>query len=131
MTTSPPSNLVHPLSQCEQMWETYVQAWSTTTNPQRQQLLERCLTPAIHVLGDHSHMVGYDGLQQNIATFQARMGSSGAVMRTCKFRVHHSYGRAQYVCTSGDGSVVLVEDGVDFLEFADDGRICKIVAFLQ
>lgn len=122
------SNLVHPAAQCEQMWQCYCDSWSITTNPARQQSLERCLTPTFTMTGNTAVYNGYDGLQASMTAFQAR--EPGAVFVTKGMVWHHAVGKVEWEVMAADGKRRLF-GGVDFLEFGEDGRIGKIVAFLS
>ena len=109
------------------MWDKYCQAWSAT-NPQRQELLESSLTPTFKMTGNTNIYSGYDGLQQAMDSFQARQ--PGAVFKTKgPLIVHHEYAKVVWECV--DAKDKRVVGGMDVLEYAEDGRICKMIAFLD
>ena len=114
-----------PQHLCEQAWQRYCTAWTAIPTQQRQQLLEQSVTPTIHYTDKLTDSTGYDTLTRHIELFQTH--ATGASFITKQLSLHHRYGRAEYTCVDAGGKAVL--DGVDFIEFADDGRICNIVGF--
>ena len=126
MSSAPSNGSTDPVAHCQQMWDAYCQSWAAA-KPQRQQLLERCLTPTFVMTGGRSVERGYDDMHKQIDGFQARV--PGAVFKTNGMKAHHSFGKVDWEAMDANGKTVL--GGVDFLEFAEDGRIAKAVAFLN
>ena len=112
------------LARATKMWETYCQVWSAT-NPQRQQLLERCLTPSFHMFNDRGDTSGYEAIQKIVDGFQAR--TPGATFSTKAVQAHNSFAKMEWDCMDASGKVVM--SGVDFVDLAEDGRAKRIVAF--
>lgn len=105
---------------------TYVAAWNTPDEAERRKLFERCWTDA-GVYTDPA--VVRDGREELTATcrrFADRW--PGAKIETVgDVAAHHGFAAFAWCVRGADGSVI--EQGVDFAEFADDGRISRIVGF--
>ena len=124
MSGSPGSVPSQTLAQFEQMRNTYSQAW-TATNPQRQQLLERCLSPSFHMTTDHSNASGHGGMQTIIDGFHSKL--PGASFKTRSLHAYQLYGKVEWECVDVDGKVMF--SGMDYVELAEDGRFVRVVAF--
>ena len=116
---------VHSQQHCEQTIQQYADTWSAIPTQHRQHLMHAALHPSITYSDKLSQARGYEQLAGNIEQFQVRF--AGARFVTNKIMLHHQYGRLDYTMVDGQGAHVM--DGTDFIEFADDGRLCKIVGF--
>ena len=72
-----------------------------------------------------AHVTGSESLVRHIEMFQSQL--PGASFTITGLAMHHSYCRVDYVCVDGSGKAVL--EGTDIMEFAEDGRISKIIGF--
>ena len=109
------------------MWQLYCALWEATDASARQQLLERCLAPSLSMAGVRATVHGYDGMQQAIAAWQAAM--PGTRFHTTAVRCNQGHGMARWEVRRGDGPALM--SGADFFDFAEDGRMHKIVVFVD
>jgi len=115
----------HPRQDCETIWQHYLTAWTAIPAQQRQQLIQLATTPTFNYTDKLASSTGADALAAHMATFQSQV--TGATFRTDRLDLHHLYGRAEYTMLDGSGKELL--RGVDFVEFAEDGRLCRVVGF--
>ena len=89
--------------------------------------LARCLTDDVIVVHPQAGVLrGIDAVTGFAVAFHA--GSDGAsVVATTGVDGHHGRGRFGWAIEAADGA--RVADGVDFVEFTDDGRIATIAIF--
>ena len=115
----------HPRQQCEQLWQQYATAWTAIPATACQQLIEQCLHPSVQYVDKQARVVGWAEVTRRIELFRTKV--AGASFRVSALTLHHEYGRGEWAGVDSEGKVWL--EGVDFIEFAEDGRICKLVGF--
>ena len=115
----------HSTQHCEQIWQQYCTAWTAIPAQQRQHLIQQATAPHITYTDKLAHITGHAALTKHMEMFQSQ--AAGASFTTNKLTLHHQCGQAQYTMLDGSGRAVF--DGVDFIEFAEDGRLCKVVGF--
>ena len=113
------------LEHVKRMWQLYCALWEATDASARQPLLERCLAPSVSVAVVPDTVHGYGGVQQAIAGWQAKM--PGTRFHTTAVRCNQGHGMARWEVRRGDGPALM--SGADYFDFAEDGRMRKIVVF--
>ncbi|MEV6275296.1 nuclear transport factor 2 family protein [Nocardia sp. NPDC051832] len=110
----------------EKLINTYCAAWSEPDPEQRRELLSRVWAEGATYTDPTVHAVGLDSLLDHIdAVLSRRPGA--AVLRTSAIDVHHEVARFAWHVVLADGTAL--PEGLDLVEFAEDGRIRRIVGF--
>lgn len=105
----------------------YCDAWNEPEAARRRALLDRSVTADVDVVHPtFGRTCGVDLLADHIARYQAAMPGSRIVLSSAIDR-HNGFARYAWsvVDASGDSAM----DGIDVVEFADDGRLKLIVLF--
>lgn len=113
----------HPQQQT--IWQHYLTAWTDQPPQQHNHHIILSTTPHFTYTDKLASSTGTTQLTAHMQQFQSQM--SGASFRSDSLVLHHSYGRAEYTMVDSSGKDVL--KGTDFIEVADDGRLCKVVGF--
>jgi hypothetical protein len=104
----------------------YGAAWLEPDEDQRRQLLAQAWADDGTYTDPLRHAEGRDALNQAIAGFQQRRPGERITL-TSGADHHHGMVRFAWKWYAADGSTIL--EGVDFGEFASDGRLRRIVGF--
>ena len=107
--------------------EAYVNAWNEVDPDRRAQMFTQIMTDDTVYCGPDQMVTGRAALTDFVGADQARHGG-GRILLTSSVDVHHCTCRFNWQRIKADGSW-LPED-IDFAEFAADGRISRVVAFV-
>ncbi len=106
---------------------TYFDAWNEQDAGSRRELLDRSVTEdvdVVHPTFGRTH--GIEPLADHIASYQTAMPGAEIVLSSAVDR-HNDV--ARYAWSVVDASGDRAMDGIDVVEFADDGRLKLIVLF--
>lgn len=106
--------------------ETYGAAWNETDEAKRRALLEKSWADDGVYTDPQSNAEGRDALVALIGGFQQQLAGA-TIVPTSGVDEHHGKLRFTWKMLAADGSPVM--EGIDFGEFAGDGRIKRIVGF--
>ncbi|MFC9997312.1 nuclear transport factor 2 family protein [Nocardia sp. NPDC127526] len=110
----------------EQLIDTYCAAWSESDPARRRAVLEKVWAPDATYTDPTVHVTGLDGLLAHIETVAARRPGA-TVLRTSRVDAHHDLARFAWHVVQADGTAL--PDGLDLIEFTDDGRIRRVIGF--
>ena len=102
-------------------------AWNATQPVERDRLLERSFSLRGTYTDPDSHITSRAALSDSIGLVLSR--TPGARITCSHAQVHHDTMRLTWVMVDADGKELL--RGMDFGEFADDGRLRRIVGFFD
>jgi hypothetical protein len=106
--------------------DAYGDAWNESDRDERRRLLEKAWADDGTLVNSEQTVVGRDALMDLIDDFQK--GQPWARMEfTSDPEEHHGSLRITWALVRSDGT--RVEEGVDFGEVGEDGRLRKIVTF--
>ena len=112
------------VERCAEVWQAFADAWLAPTPEQSRAQLERGITPTGTLHGS-STQTGYDAMLDNIANFRANVTAPRFDLKEAA--VSHGCGMMGWVCRDGQGAVVM--SGRHFIDFAQDGRMQRVVSF--
>jgi hypothetical protein len=104
----------------------YVAVWNTPDPAARRALVESCWAPDGTYQDPVTGFDGPDALAAGCRAFADRWPGS-RIEILGEVVAHHAYACFAWCVRGADGSVL--REGIDFAEFADDGRIRRIVGF--
>lgn len=102
-------------------------AWNATQAVERDRLLERSFSQHGTYTDPDSHVASRAALSDSIGLVLSR--TPGARITCSHAQVHHDTMRMAWVMVDANGKELL--RGVDFGEFADDGRLRRIIGFFD
>ena len=107
--------------------ETYISLWKhPMPEAELRSAIDRCWAEdAIYTDPRIGPIVGRDGLAGLVMGFFQR--NPDGTVATGRFEHHHGRGRFAWALRRGDGTTL--SEGVDFVDFAADGRIQRITGF--
>lgn len=105
---------------------TYVEVWNTPDPDARRALAEACWVPDATYQDPATGYVGPAALAAGCRAFADRLPGA-RIEIVGQVVVHH--GHASFAWCVRDAGGAVVREGVDFVEFAGDGRIRRIVGF--
>jgi len=100
-------------------------AWNATEPGERARLLERSFSRTGTYTDSDSHVVSRAALSDSIGLVLKR--TPGARITCSHIQVHHDVMRMTWLMVDADGKEIL--RGMDFGEFAPDGRLRRVVGF--
>ena len=106
--------------------ETYGSAWSEKDEAKRRAILEKSWADDGVYTDPVSHAEGRDALVALMGGFQEQF-KGATIVTTSGVDVHHEKLRFTWKILGEDGKQMM--EGIDFGEFAEDGRIKRIVGF--
>jgi hypothetical protein len=106
--------------------ETYCAAWDEPVADKRSDLLRQVLAEDAIYTDPTVHTVGVAALVAHIAAVQARRPGSRLVV-TSVLDTHHDVARFAWKRILADGTSL--PEGIDFVEFAPDARLRRIIGF--
>ena len=106
--------------------ETYDQAWNTSGDDERRDLLQAALTEDCEMVEPRGRFAGRDAIIERIAGFCHRFPGA-RVDITTNIDEHNGFARYGWTVVEPDGARIL--DGIDVIERAADGRLRRIVMF--
>jgi hypothetical protein len=106
--------------------DAYGAAWNEPDEEKRRRLLEKAWADDGALVEAERTVVGRDAMLDLIDTFQKERPWARMEF-TSEPEEHHGSLRITWAVVDPDGTAV--EEGVDFGELADDGRLRKIVSF--
>ena len=106
--------------------EAYCEAWNVAGDAERRALLEKSWTDDGSYTDPRTDLQGRDALAAHIARVQAGRPGSRIVMMS-GVDLHHRSLRFAWRLVDAAGNTVV--EGIDFGEFAADGRLRRIVGF--
>ncbi|WP_194819713.1 nuclear transport factor 2 family protein [Nocardia sp. XZ_19_385] len=110
----------------EKLINTYCAAWSESDPERRRALLSQVWAEDATYTDPTVHAVGLDSLLDHIAAVLTRRPGA-TVQRTSAIDTHHTVARFAWHVVLADGSAL--PEGLDLVEFSEDGRIRRIVGF--
>ena len=110
----------------QQIVDTYGASWNELDDAKRRALLEQSFADDATYTDPQSHAEGREELSALIGGFQSQVNGA-MIAATSAVDVHHEKFRFTWAMRAADGSTMM--EGIDFGEFAPDGRIKKIVGF--
>lgn len=102
-------------------------AWRATDNGERGRLLERSFSENGTYTDPDSHVASRAALSDSIGLVLQR--APGARITCSHIQMHHDTMRMTWVMVDASGKELL--RGMDFGEFADDGRLRRIIGFFD
>lgn len=102
-------------------------AWNATQPGERDRLLERSFSQNGTYTDPDSHVASRAALSDSIGLVLSR--TPGARITCGHIQTHHDTMRMTWVMVDANGKELL--RGMDFGEFADDGRLRRIVGFFD
>jgi hypothetical protein len=111
----------------EEVPRSYCDAWNTDDEDERRRLLEVAWADDGEYVDPAGRFDGRDAVMKMIGGLRAQLGNS-QVLATMGFDVHHDWARFGWRVVAEDGKTLL--DGIDAVEFAEDGRIKRLVGFV-
>ncbi len=106
----------------------YVAAWNEDDPERRWELVTRCLAEGVEIFGPGIELNGHAEVLSAIAAFRGEMPPRRAVMTTA-VDPHHRFGRFAFAIEDESGAVL--QRGTDLLELGPDGRLARVVTFLD
>ncbi|MCW5230343.1 DUF3291 domain-containing protein [Verminephrobacter eiseniae] len=113
-------------AQAERCIDAYVAAWNEPDAERRMQKLAQVMTDDGVYCDPAKLAQGRAALVDYIAQVQAKY-AGGHIERTSTVDVHHYSGRFNWRAVKVDGT--LLPESLDVVEFARDGRICRVTGF--
>ena len=106
--------------------EKYDEAWNASNIDQRRQLLDAALTDDCEMVEPRGRFAGREAIIERISGFADRFPGA-RVDITTTVDEHNGFARYGWKILDSEGALLL--DGIDFVERAADGRLCKVVMF--
>ena len=113
-------------SRVEAMIEKYDRAWNASDAGERRRLLEAALTDDCEMVEPRGRFAGLEAILQRISGFSDRFPGA-RVDITTKVDEHNGFARYGWRILDREEAPLL--DGIDVVERAEDGRLCKVVMF--
>lgn len=104
----------------------YDQAWNTSDASERRRLLGQALTDDCELVEPRGRFPGREAIIDRIDGFTARFPGA-RVDITSKVDEHNGFGRYGWRIVDREENELL--SGIDLVERATDGRLCRIVMF--
>jgi hypothetical protein len=105
----------------------YGDAWNTDDEDERRKLLEAAWADDGEYVDPTGHFDGRDAIMQLISDVRSQLGNI-QVLATTGFDVHHDWARFGWRFVAEDGTTLF--DGIDAVQFGEDGRIKRMVGFV-
>ncbi len=105
----------------------YIEAWNTTDDARRLELLETVFTDEAKFIDPFVEADGAQGVADFIGGMQAQFADH-VLARTTVVDLHHDLARFGWVGTAPDGTVAF--GGIDVVVLAEDGRFTAVAGFL-
>ena len=118
---------VQPREQCEKRWQQYTDAWSAFSASDRERLIHASLSPDIVYATKLAQLSGHKALINFMEEFQQKV--PGAKFVNNALNLHNSYGQSEYAMVDATGKQVM--EGSDYCEWAEDGRVSKVVSYFD
>jgi hypothetical protein len=112
--------------QAEEIIDLYCKAWDEPNTARREALLHQALQENAAYTDPTVHVAGIAALSLHIGTVLGRYPGS-KIARLGALDGHHEVGRFSWRKVLADGTAL--PEGVDFVEFGNDGRLTRIVGF--
>ena len=106
--------------------QAYDQAWNTPDPTERRRFLQEALTDDCELVEPRGRFIGRDAVVDRINGFADRFPGA-TVDITTDVDEHNGFARYGWRILDAGGSQIL--DGVDLVERASDGRLCRVVMF--
>jgi hypothetical protein len=106
--------------------EKYDQAWNASGVDERRRLLEAALTDDCEMLEPRGRFAGREAIVERISGFAERFPGA-TVDITTNVDEHNGFARYGWRIIDREGNPLL--NGIDVVERAADGRLCKVVMF--
>ena len=110
----------------EAMIEKYDQAWNASDVGERRRLLEAALTDDCEMVEPRGRFAGREAIFRRISSFTDRFPGARVDIAT---KVDEHNGFARYGWWIRDREGILLLEGIDVVECAEDGRLRKVVMF--
>lgn len=107
--------------------DSYDRAWNETDADARRRLLEASLTDTCELVEPRGRFVGREAIIDRVSGFSQRVPGA-RVNITTKVDEHNGFARYGWAIVDQNGAQVL-EEGMDVIELAEDGRLGRIVMF--
>ena len=104
----------------------FCEAWNTADDDAREQLLAECCTQDSQFSSPHGPSLDFAGLSRSIKAFLTAFPNAEVTFGPPDS--HHSLARFRWRTRFNDDERAPIF-GDDFVEFADDGRINRVVSF--
>ena len=106
--------------------DAYCGAWNEQNAEARSVLLRRSVTSDIIYVDPAVRITGITALVRHIDSVFARYPNS-RIVRTSAIDYHHTWARFAWKKVLADGNSL--PDGVDIVEFEEDGRLRRVIGF--
>ncbi len=106
----------------------YVAAWNEDDPERRWELVTRALAEGVEIFAPGLELHGHGDVLAAIAAFRGEVPPRRALITTAT-DAHHRFGCFGFAI-EGEGGVVL-QRGVDVLELGPDGRLARVITFLD
>lgn len=110
----------------EEIIDLYCKAWDEPDAARREALMRQSLHENATYTDPTVHAAGIAALSQHIETVLARYPGS-KIERLGALDRHHNVGRFAWRKVLADGTPL--PEGIDFVDFAPDGRLTRVVGF--
>ena len=110
----------------EEVLRAYLDAWNTDDERERRKLLEAAWADDGELVDPTGRFDGREAVMQLISDLRSQLGNIKVEMTT-GLDGHHEWVRFGWRAVAEDGTTI---DGIDAVEFAEDGRIKRIVGFV-
>ncbi len=112
----------------EEALKIYFAAFAEQDRSRRLILLAQCLTEEAEIWGPSRVFSGYESISEKIESFHARMPGARLVLAS-GINIFLNSARFAVAIVDADGSIIAKGDAVN--EFADDGRIFRVLPFWE
>ncbi len=106
----------------------FVAAWNEDDPERRWELVTRALAEGVEVFGPGAELRGHAEVLAAIAAFRGETPPRRAVL-TSPVEAHHRFGRSAWAIVDEHDAVL--QRGTDLLELGPDGRLARVVTFLD
>ena len=110
----------------EHVLRAYAELWSEPEGARREELLDLCWSEESEIIGPGYHFKGKKSVLAEATRFQKDEPGHRIVL-TSAFDWHGNWARFTFALLAPDGSTL--NEGWDVVQFAEDGRICRVVTF--
>ncbi len=106
----------------------FVAAWNEDHPERRWELVTRSLAEGVEIFGPGAELRGHGEVLAAIAAFRGEQPVRRTVL-TSPVQAHHRFGRYSFAIEDETGAVLA--RGTDLLELGPDGRLARVVTFLE
>ncbi len=106
----------------------FVAAWNEDDPERRWELVTRALAQGVEIFGPGAELRGHAEVLAAIAAFRGETPTRHTVIMS-PVEAHHRFGR--YAWAIVDEQDAVLQRGIDILELGPDGRLARVITFLE